>query len=392
MLRGLAVLLAALGPAVLAASAPAGPERTPIDLQLRQARAEAAAASAEAQRLEKAATQAKDDATRLHARELAAIQAISAAESEITASNAQMRIVEARLSAQRLQLARQQAPVSGLLGSLVLASRRPPLLLLADPASTNELVKLRVLLRSTTPVIRARTAALKAELDRQSELERSAIAARKDLQTRRQQLGERRAAFAALEQQALAMAKARGSQAIGAGDVSLARQEQLATAEASAAASGQSMNEARALEALGPVPLTSSAGGPRPPLRYVLPSDAAVVDGLGSVSANGVRSRGILLATRRGQPIAAPASGTILFAGPFRDYDGVIIIDHGGGWKSVLVNAGSGLARGSTVRLGDQLGTALGPVEVQLQHDGNAVSPALIAGSSAVLSNATIGG
>jgi len=115
-------------------------------------------------------------------------------------------------------------------------------------------------------------------------------------------------------------------------------------------------------------------------------------DGLGSVSANGVRSRGIVLATRRGAPLVAPSSGTILFAGPFRDYDGVIIIDHGNGWKSVLVNAGTKLRRGVTVAIGEQLGIALGPVEIQLQHRGLAVSPALIAGSSAVLSNGSKGG
>jgi septal ring factor EnvC (AmiA/AmiB activator) len=203
---------------------------------------------------------------------------------------------------------------------------------------------------------------------------------------------DRRAAFAALEQQALALAKARGSEAIGAGDVALARQEQVATAEANASSTAQSMKTARELAALGPVPLKGSISGQAAPFRYMLPAEAAVIDGLGSVSANGVRSRGVVLATRRGSPIAAPASGTILFSGPFRDYDGVIIIDHGGGWKSVLVNAGTALARGASVRIGDQLGTALGPVEIQLQHNGNAVSPALIAGSSAVLSNAPKGG
>jgi septal ring factor EnvC (AmiA/AmiB activator) len=83
----------------------------------------------------------------------------------------------------------------------------------------------------------------------------------------------------------------------------------------------------------------------------------------------------------------APASGTILFAGPFQDYDGVVIIDHGRGWKSVLVNAGTALTKGARVRIGDRLGTALGPLEVQLHHRGEAVSPALIAGSSQMLSN-----
>jgi septal ring factor EnvC (AmiA/AmiB activator) len=140
------------------------------------------------------------------------------------------------------------------------------------------------------------------------------------------------------------------------------------------------------------VPFKGGISAPPAPLRYVLPADAPVLEGLGSVSANGVRSRGVVLATRRGSPLAVPASGTILFSGPFRDYDGVIIIDHGQGWKSVLVNAGSPLPRGSTVRVGEKLGTALGPVEVQLQHEGRAVSPALIAGSSALLSNAPKGG
>jgi septal ring factor EnvC (AmiA/AmiB activator) len=145
---------------------------------------------------------------------------------------------------------------------------------------------------------------------------------------------------------------------------------------------------AQDLAGLGPAPLPVEVGTSQgAPLVYRLPADAPVTDGVGEVSANGVRSRGITLATPRGMPLIAPASGTILFAGPFRDFDGVVIIDHGGGWKSVLVNAGSKFPRGSRVEIGEPLGIALGPVEVQLQHGGQAVSPALIAGSSAMLSN-----
>ena len=83
----------------------------------------------------------------------------------------------------------------------------------------------------------------------------------------------------------------------------------------------------------------------------------------------------------------APAAGTILFSGPFGDYDGVAIIDHGGGWRSVLVNAGVAAPKGTRVEMGQKLGIALGPLEVQLHKDGVAVSAALIAGSSAALSN-----
>jgi len=391
MLRGIAGLLLLTASAALASSAPLAP-RSSVDQDLRDAQREAQRATAEQLRLEQAADQAQDEVERLHARQLAAMEAIAAAEAAITASELQARVVNAQLMQQEQHLAREQAPVSALLGGLVLASRRPPLLLLADSSSADELVRLRVLLRATTPAIRARTAGLQRDLDGQAKLKQSAVAALNDLKARRAELDRRRVAFADLEQQALTVARALGSEALGAGDVAIARQEQLGDVQANASSRMESMRSANELAAFGPIPLRGAAGMPASSLNYRLPADAAVLDGLGSVSANGVRSRGIVLATRRGAPLVAPSSGTILFAGPFRDYDGVIIIDHGNGWKSVLVNAGTKLRRGVTVAIGEQLGIALGPVEIQLQHRGLAVSPALIAGSSAVLSNGSKGG
>src|SRR4029078_7503621 len=96
--------------------------------------------------------------------------------------------------------------------------------------------------------------------------------------------------------------------------------------------------------------------------------------------------------TRSGMALAAPADGTIRFAGPFRDYDGVVIIDHGGGWMSVIVNASGSLHAGDRVKLGDPIGRALGPIQVELSQNGRRISPALIAGSSATLSKAGKGG
>jgi septal ring factor EnvC (AmiA/AmiB activator) len=392
MLVRAATLLLVLSSAAIAASTPVTSERTPLDLQLRQARAEAAAATAEQQRLEKKAAQARDEVGRLHAQQLAATQAIAATEAAITAADAQARIAEARLQIERQKLASAQAPISSLLGALVLTSRRPPLLMLAQGGSTEDLVKLRVLVDSTAPVVRARTAALARQVRAGAQLEQAALAARHQLRLEREELGRRRARFAELERRAVELAKSRGSVALGAGDVALARQEQLADLQARAASTRESARLAQELAALGPVPLRSAARPSGAPLRYRLPANAAVVEGLGAVDANGVRSRGVLLATRRGAPLAAPADGTIVFSGPFRDYDGVVIIDHGGGWKSVLVNAGSRLQRGAAVRQGEPIGIALGPVEIQLQHEGKAVSPALIAGSSAVLSNPSKGG
>ena len=387
MLRLCAAMLAIVATAAMAASAPVQPVAVPIDIQLRDASREAASAQAEQRRLESLAAEASDAAVRLRAEQLAAAQAILAAEARISAADAQANLVHAQLAEQRRKLADALAPVRSLLGGLFLTARRPPLLFLAEGESAEDLVRLRLLIDAAAPVIDARADALRRELQRIRALEEGALAARQAMASSRDELEQRREQFAALEARAIRLAEERRSQALGAGDVALARQEQMTGFEREMISGRAAASLARALAALGPAPLPPPAQPSRPEIAYRLPAKAAVTEGLGSVSASGIRSRGLTLATRRGAPLVAPASGTVLFAGPFRDYDGVIIIDHGRGWKSVLVNAASGLAKGSKVRMGQDLGIALGRVEVQLLRDGQTVSPAIIAGSSPMLSN-----
>jgi septal ring factor EnvC (AmiA/AmiB activator) len=48
--------------------------------------------------------------------------------------------------------------------------------------------------------------------------------------------------------------------------------------------------------------------------------------------------------------VVAPAAGRIAYAGPFRGYGGVVIIDHGDGWTSLVAGLG-----GLAVAVGDQV-------------------------------------
>jgi septal ring factor EnvC (AmiA/AmiB activator) len=139
-------------------------------------------------------------------------------------------------------------------------------------------------------------------------------------------------------------------------------------------------------------PFTPEGGASREAFPYQLPIAAPVTEGLSSVNDSGVRSRGITLASGRGAAVTAPADGVVKFAGPYGDYDGVVIIDHGRGWISLIVNVASPLRPGDRVRLGEAIGRALGPLQVELSQNGRRISPALIAGSSASLSNAGKGG
>jgi septal ring factor EnvC (AmiA/AmiB activator) len=393
-MRRLAPILIAL-PLLAAASAPVQPEGVSLDTQLQRARAEQSAAEGEAAKLEQAAAKAQGEAARLHAEEAAAAQSIEAAEARITAADAQLRLASAYLVAHRQRLAAEQRPAASLLAGLAIMSERPPLLAIAGGNNPDELVKVRILLDATLPVIRRRTAALSAQLSEGRRLEQAATSARTELLQSRQDLVVRRQQFAGLEQRALQMANASGGQALSAGDVALAAGESVEQLR-STQANNRSVNIIAAQFAQAePAPARPTGPeGPRfrPPFPYELPAAAPVTEGLGAVNESGVRSRGLTLATTRGAAITAPASGVVRFAGPFRDYDGILIIDHGGGWMSLVVNIASPLRPGARIELGQPIGRALGPLQVELSQNGRRISPALIAGSSQSLSNKGKGG
>ena len=380
---------------LLAASALAQSVAQPVDAALNSARAEQASAEAEAGRLQKLASAARGQAERLHAEQAAAAQAIEVAESRITTADTALRLASAQASAHRAQLAREQQPVASLLAGLALMARQPPLLALVDRRSIDELVKVRVLLDATRPAIRRRTRAIAAGVAEDERLRDAASSARAELVSSRQDLVLKRARFAALERTAQQQSLAAGGKALSVGDVALAAGEEAdrLVREQSGGRSARAVAEQLAAgDSLPPRPFAAAGEAAAIPFAYRLPAAAPVTDGLGAVDSSGVRSRGITLATARGAPVAAPANGVVRFSGPFRDYDGVVILDHGGGWLSLVVNVTSPLRPGQQVQLGAPLGRALGPIEVELSHNGQRFSAALIAGSSQTMSNRGKGG
>jgi septal ring factor EnvC (AmiA/AmiB activator) len=384
----LGALVSLLVSASVAASAPLIRTSEPLDAALAQARAEARTADREARRLASLADKQLDSAAKLRARQESAALAIAAAEAEISAADAEARLLAARLAQQRDLLRRQQAPASALLGGLAMMAQRPPLLALAEKGGTDEFVRVRLLLDSTMPVIRERTAALSQQLARGRTLEARLAGARQASMARRRDLQARQSDFAALEQQALRAAERIGLAALGESDVALSRGETGDQLSEERRRGRSATRVAAELAELGIPPLRpfKPEGASSPALTYRLPVNSAVTDGFGSISDNGIRSRGITMAARRGATLVAPADGTILFAGPYRNQDGIIIIDHGNGWKSLILNATAAGKQGAKVRAGEVLGHSLGPISVELSRNGQHLSPALIAGSSATLS------
>lgn len=387
-MRRFALVLIAV-PLLVAASAPVVTPASTPDSDLQRAQSEQAAAEKEAGRLSQLAANARNEVDRVRAEQAAAAQGMEAAEARITAADIRLRMASAFVAAHQRKLAEEQRPVASLLAGLAVMAQRPPLLAIADRGSADELVKVRLLLDSTLPIIRARTARLSVQLDESRRLEASALAARSELEGSRKDLGAKRQRFAALEQRALQLAAKSGSAALGAGDVAIAASESVerlrgseSSSRSAAALAGQLAGE----DAAPPRPTAGEGRLTPPPFSYQLPAAAAVTEGLAAVNESGVRARGLTLATWRGAPVTAPAAGTVRFSGPFHDYDGVLIIDHGGGWLSLLVNISSALKPGDRVALGEDVGRALGPLQVELSQYGRRISPAIIAGSSQSLS------
>jgi murein hydrolase activator len=374
--------------ALIAASEPVPPPAEPVELTAKRALAEAQIAEAQMQKLQKIADQAKSEAERLGAQRAAAAEAISAAEARISAADANARVIAAQIQLRRDRLRREAAPATALLGGLAVMAERPPLLAVLNQGSTEEFVRVRLLLDSTLPVIQARTASLRAELKRGRQLQQAANQARTDLLNGRNTLATRKREFAELESKAVQVAQQRGGEALSAGDIALARGEEAQGLLGEARRGEQARAIAADLGRLPPPPVRpgTAPASPSADLAYVLPSPAPVLEGLEAVAPNGVRSRGLTLATAGGAAVVAPASGTIRFSGPFRSYDAVIIIDHGGGWMSLLLNVASPLKPGEKVEIGQPLGRAIGRIGVELSRNGRHVSPAIIAGSSLSLS------
>ena len=83
------------------------------------------------------------------------------------------------------------------------------------------------------------------------------------------------------------------------------------------------------------------------------------MSGLGEVSGNGVRARGLTIATRPSAQVIAPNDGRIVFAGPYRGFGRIAIIDHGQGWTTLLAGmAALDVVVGDAVVQGSPIGRA----------------------------------
>lgn len=397
------LLLASLVPATLLLASPAagqataqstGPGRGRAHIEAREATDRARAASAEEQRL---AAQRVTAATRLHETETE----VAARATEVSDLAEQRAAAEGRLRAHAATL----APLLPLIERLALY---PAETLLAVPAQPGDALRglgvLRGLarqleqeaqgLRAEQAALDERTRALNAALPalRQAQATQAEQAQALDAQLATAQALRQRMEEAGAEAHRRAAAEAAQAEslrgALATLEASRARAEAQArddAARADRARHDQAAGEARRREAA-----LARPAGPGPERgQMVAPVAGSVVRAWGEPTDAGPAT-GVSYRPAPQARVVSPCTGRVRFAGPFRSYGAVLIVDCGGGFAIVL----AGLERldsaaGAAVLAGEPVGTmpawdATAPARagarpalyVELRRDGTAVNPA----------------
>lgn len=321
-----------------------------------------------------------------------AVQALEArialAEADARGGERRLLRIEQARKGQRARLAARQGRLVHLVAAIETLSRRPAALALAQPGSINDVAHVRALLAAAAPEIRRRTAGVRIEIVRGEQLAREADRALIGLRRTQLLLIERREELARMEaslagggppspREAM-RALALGERARDALDMIRDIDDRQAVEAALVSLPGPLLRPDMAARDDFSFSLVGLlARNQAPPRRlaaYLLPVDGPVVTGLGEVSSAGVRARGISLLGLPRAAVIAPNRGRVAYAGSFRSYGQIVVIDHGRRWYSLItgmaalyVQAGDELTRGQVI---GRLGEGQPKVTVELRRAG----------------------
>ena len=353
---------------------------------LREAKKRAAAAEARSETLRQEAANAEATADRLVARRAALGAEIDAANAQIATARARIAVISRRQRAQAALLGEANAPMLRLNGLLQNMTRQPVSLLLARPGDRRDYVRLRAAMASIEPVIASRTSALRDQMEMQRELQKQERVAITALGKARLDLASRSKALAALESDSRGKALSLNAdaaiefeRAIGQGERARDLVERIDADRESGQIAAELAEYAGPQPRLGEVKARTASAK-----AFILPARGRVVSGFGELNPTGYRERGVRLAVEAGARIVAPAAGKVIFAGRYRSFGNIVIIEHGNGWATLVTGIERlGVETGSQVRQGGIIGNAGNEepeIMVELRRNGRLIDIAALLG------------
>jgi septal ring factor EnvC (AmiA/AmiB activator) len=269
-------------------------------------------------------------------------------EATLTALEAALANLEKEAAAKRAMLALHRDELAGLLGALQRLAIHPPEAMLALPQPPRDTVRSALLLEATLPRVDAQVKDLKGELDDLARVERDVAHQRAMVRSAAGRLADQRRSLdrllqrkVALERRLLQEAGRTGQKverlAASAHDLKELLDKLVQQREAEEARRAEAARGADALRRSGApgavAELTPGAGRTLPVAGRILSTYGAQTD----FSAN---ARGITIETRPDAVVVAPWAGHVMFAGAFRGYGQILIIEHADGYHSLIAGLG----------------------------------------------------
>ena len=311
-------------------------------------------------------------------------------------------------------LERRRGVIADVLAALQRMGSNPPPAILVKPEDMAEAVRAATVLSSLIPELKSEIEAARHDLDALAGTRESITRERDELAAQSRALSADKTRLAALidaRRQSLALAQdALGAQAERADELAkratslkdlIARldSENAARLAAAAAAHAAQVAAANAIEARAEAARGADPARLKPEIAFAdakgqvpLPAAGAILKTFGSPDDHGGTERGVSLATPAGATVSAPVDGAVLFAGAYRSYGQLLIIDAGQGYYVLLagmdrINVVSGefvLAGEPVGVMGDgshrmataaAVGAARPVLYIELRKDGTAIDP-----------------
>ena len=313
----------------------------------------------------------------------------------------------------RRSLDARRGVIAEILAALQRMGRRPPPAVLVNPEDVLAVIRTSMLLGAIVPEMRGEVDTLAADLAELVRLRGLIAADRQGLQNdlagwarEQQRLAALVAARKARQAEAEAGLAAERARAADLASQSRTLKDLLDRVEGEVATAKRSADEAKAAEQREAKATQDrfAAAGIRDPAKLApkvkfvdargdvpRPVSGRMLRGFGQPDGNGGMTRGISLATRAKAVVSSPADGWVQFAGPFRSYGRLLIINAGDGYYLLLagmdqisVEVGQFVLAGEPVgNMGE--GSAVQPVMsgdgsdpilyVEFKKDGGSIDP-----------------
>jgi len=278
------------------------------------------------------------------------------------------------------KLGEKEDSLSELLAALQRLEQNPPPALVVEPGDILSALRGAMLLGTLVPELKGEAEALTADLDRLGQVEAAIRSRKEEMRQEKTRLEARRGELdllvrhkkklvmqsnAELETERKRTAKlAEKARSLKQLLASLAEERKRAEAEAARQQAAEELERRRQAELQrAPKLAFAEAKGKLP-----LPAQGQVVRRFGQPDGVGRETQGVMIATGPGAQVTTPADGKVEFAGPFRSYGQVVILNPGGGYRVLLAGMDKVTADvGEFLRAGEPVGVmGSGPASVTL--------------------------